>query len=209
MTVQAVIDKEFTEQDRAEMAEANRRLKRLYDGGHLDEWLAYVPKLTAIRTAAMHAAQTNNMKDRRYGIALKEIMRQLLPKFLDGATVRAEATHLMWLGEEAERLAMLAEHRSKLTPAQHVGLATPKGARNCVARVIAARDQPQPAQPLAKPAAAAAAAPEPEPGEALHHAWERASPGSASGSSPAWAGSSSPPTPSPSPSRNPSTRACR
>ena len=143
MTVQTVIATEFSEQDIADMAEANRRLGKLYRGAHLDEWLAYIPKLTAIRTAALHAAQTNNMKDRRYGIALKEIMHQLLPKFLDGKIVRSEATHLMWLAEE-ERLELLAEHRAKLTPAQHVALATPKGARNCVARIIAARGQPRP-----------------------------------------------------------------
>ena len=143
MTIEAVIESEFSDQQREEMHAANRRLAKLYRGGALDGWLEFVPALVSIRTAALHAAGTNSTRDRRYGRALVQIMQRLLPGFVDGASIRPEATHLLWLSEE-ERIEVLAGHRAKLTPAQHAALATPKGARNCVARIIAARDQPGP-----------------------------------------------------------------
>lgn len=120
-------------------AEDEKLLIDLYNGGNLDRWLAFVPRLGEIRTAAMRG---QNSKNRIYAEAFGALLRRLLPSFWDAADnrVRAEATHLLWLGEEAVRMSVLAEYREKLTKAQLANLATPKAARDAVSRVLKARE---------------------------------------------------------------------
>ncbi|MGO4438436.1 hypothetical protein [Rhizobium sp. RAF56] len=148
MSVQELIEIEFTPQEREEMQEANKRLGRIYRGKHLDDWLKFVPQLARLREAAQHAAKSNRPKGPAYNEFLRGFLRALLPNFLDGEVVREEAGHLAWLGEEAERMAILQEYRATLTASQHAKLASPKGARNAVLRIIAAREAEERAKKL-------------------------------------------------------------
>src|SRR5262245_13076448 len=129
----AMFENSFEQAEREKMREANRRLTSLYKGGALDGWLLFHPRLTAIRAAALQASGANSVQDRRYQEAFRHFLKRLLPAFIDDeGHVRSQATHLLWLAEDGERLKILDRYRSKLTASQHVDLATPKAARNAV-----------------------------------------------------------------------------
>lgn len=129
----------FSQEQIDEFAAAERQAVDLYNGAQLDQWLAFVPRLSEIRTAAMRG---QNSKNRAYGNTLGILVRKLLPTFWDIVENRlhAEATHLLWLGEEAERMAALGEYRFGLSKAKLAALATPKAAREAASKVLKARE---------------------------------------------------------------------
>ncbi|MGO4440293.1 hypothetical protein [Rhizobium sp. RAF56] len=134
MTQTNLAESEFTLRERAEMREANGRLRGLYSARQLDIWLAFVPLVMTIHTAAQRAAGADNPQ--YYSDHLRGLLKELMPNFMEGDDAREEFEHLVWLGEDADRQLILAEIRAKLIPSRHLTLATPKAARDAVQRVL-------------------------------------------------------------------------
>ncbi|MGO4438437.1 hypothetical protein [Rhizobium sp. RAF56] len=135
MTATSLIESEFSPRERAELWAANTRLGGLYSARPLDDWLAFVPQVRLIHRAAQNAVGADSSKE-RYDDFLRGYLKELMPNFNDGDDAREEFNHLVWFGEDADRLSILARYRARLCPSQHVNLATPRAARKAVQQVL-------------------------------------------------------------------------
>jgi len=133
---------EFSLRDRADLRDANARAGTLYAAQTLDEWLALVPQLAKLHVTAHGAAGVPS--GQAYDDFLRGLLKEFMPHFLEGDDAREEFEHLVWLGEDADRLLLLAEHRAKLTPSERINLATPRKARKIVQGIVAPADDDPP-----------------------------------------------------------------
>jgi hypothetical protein len=150
MTATSLIESEFSPRERAELWAANTRLGGLYGARPLNDWLALVPLARLIHRAAQHAAGVDSSKE-RYDDFLRGYLKDLMPNFNDGDDAREEFDHLVWFGEDADRLSILARCRAHLTPSQHVNLATPRAARDAVQQILDVYDAEERAREAARP----------------------------------------------------------
>src|SRR6516225_12357015 len=66
MTIDDIEQTELTASERGVLSEDRKRWKRMGEGAHLDEWLAYGPGLLIRRRLAMRLAHTNRPEGRGY-----------------------------------------------------------------------------------------------------------------------------------------------
>lgn len=107
-------------------------------GAHLDEWLAYGPGLLIRRRLAMRVAFTNRPEGKGYTRAYAQLMQHDGLDWRDG-TVKTSLTAVLWLHDDPERMSMLQEMRSAMSPGERARLNSPISARQRVEKVLKAR----------------------------------------------------------------------
>jgi hypothetical protein len=119
------------------LKEDTRRWKRMGDGGHLDDWLAYGSGEMIRRRLAMRLANTNRPEGRGYVEALSQLRESDGLGHIDKTSIGA----VLWLHDDPERLQVLREMREVMTPGARSRLNSPISARQRVEKVIKARKE--------------------------------------------------------------------
>jgi hypothetical protein len=127
-------------------------MQHLGGGGQLDDWIRLYDGLAIRRRLAMRIAFTNQPKGKRYTHALSQIYKSegfdIADKVMMGAL-----TAVLWLGDDQERIAILHEIRSEMSPGERARLNSPVSARRRIKETLDARAQqanppPRPPTPL-------------------------------------------------------------
>src|ERR1700720_3496625 len=74
MTIQDIKQTELTPSEREVLAAERTRWRRMGEGGHLDDWLAYGPGLMIRRRLAMRLAFVNRPEGKGYAQAFGQLM---------------------------------------------------------------------------------------------------------------------------------------
>ena len=90
-------------------------------GAHLDDWLAYQPRLMIRRRLAMRIAFVNRPEGKGYAQAFAQLMKSDGLDHMDKTSISA----VLWLGDEPERMQMLRELREAMTPGRRSRLNSP------------------------------------------------------------------------------------
>ncbi|WP_338689603.1 hypothetical protein V5279_26810 [Bradyrhizobium sp. 26S5] len=132
---------EVTDDLNAEQREVLRqdaeRWRRMSNGSHLDDWLAYIPGLQIRRSLAMRHAHTNTPIGKLYADEFAALMRADGLHTMDKRAVTA----VLWLGEEPARLQWLQKIRNAMTPGQRSRLNSPHSARCRIEQILNAKTQ--------------------------------------------------------------------
>lgn len=130
---------DLSQSERDLLKEDGTRWKRMGDGAHLEDWLAYYPGLAIRRTLAMKLAHTNRPEGRGYAEAFNQLMKA------DGLDTKRDKTGtsftaVLWLNDDPERIQVLRELRAAMTPGQRSRLNSPISARQRVEKIMKARE---------------------------------------------------------------------
>ena len=135
MTIDSIVQSLSPDQ-KQQLADANCVAGHIYAGSHLDECLTLIPAVQTVSHQAMTAVHANQRKGSAYNQYFADLMRRLMPNFMDGSKVHPWASALLWLGD-GDNLDRLAKYRDGLTMTQKAHLNTPKAAQNAVMRELA------------------------------------------------------------------------
>ena len=126
---------DLTQSERDVLVQDRTRWRRMGDGGHLDDWLAYYPGLAIRRRLAMRVAHVNRPEGKGYVLAFAQLMKE------DGLDTMdtTSRTAVLWLGDDPEHQRVLRELRESMTPGQRSRLNSPISARQRVTKVLEAR----------------------------------------------------------------------
>ena len=138
MSIEEIKQKELSPEERDVLSEDAARWTRMGAGSHLDDWLAYQPGLGIRRKLAMQVAHVNKPKGRGYNEAFGVLMRSDGLEHMDKHSISA----LLWLDDQPERMQMLKEIRSGMSPGERARLNSPITAKKRVADAIKARADP-------------------------------------------------------------------
>lgn len=138
MTIENIKRDELVASERQVLEDDKKRWKRMGDGAHLDEWLAFAPGLGIRRRLAMRLAYTNRPEGKGYIKAYNELLRD--DGFDTGdKKMMSSLTAVQWLNDESERMTMLREIRETMTPGERSRLNSPISAKQRVLAVLKAR----------------------------------------------------------------------
>jgi hypothetical protein len=138
MTIADIKRTELVQNEREILAADTERWQRMGAGAHLNDWLAYYDGLAIRRRLAMKIAHTNAPIGQRYSEAYSQLMRDDGFDTSDKSAMSA-FTAVLWLGDNPERMTILREILSAMTPGQRARLNSPISARQRVDAVLKAR----------------------------------------------------------------------
>lgn len=138
MEIETIKLQELRQDEREVLDRDRERWRKMGQGAHLDDWLDLYPGLIIRRRLAMKIAHVNKPEGRGYALAFGQLMAA---DGLDDMDKTARSA-VLWLGDDAERLAILRAIRDEMTPGQRARLNSPISARQKVEQVLKARDNP-------------------------------------------------------------------
>jgi hypothetical protein len=144
---------QLTASERNVLAEDGARWKRLGNGAHLDDWLAFGPGLMIRRRMAMRIAFVNKPEGKGYAQAFAALIH------LDGlhSMDKTSFSAVLWLHDAPERLKKLRDIRDIMTVGQRARLNSPISAWQKVEKLLkvgeAGQEQVLKTSPLARQAA--------------------------------------------------------
>jgi hypothetical protein len=136
MSVEDIKQTELTQSERDVLKDDATRWRRMGDGGHLDDWLAYQPGLEIRRRLALRLAFTNKPEGKGYALAFAQLMKADGLDTMDKTGISA----VLWLGDDPERTRVLRDLRNAMTPGQRSRLNSPISARQRVEKIMKARE---------------------------------------------------------------------
>jgi hypothetical protein len=134
MTLESIVQSELTAEEREGLEQDRLRWRAMGAGAHLDAWLKFGPGLLALRRVAMRLVHANAPKGKRYNKQFTELLQHF------GLHTMPATTALLWLHEDEQRLAVLAEVRAALTtPGERARFNSPITAKQHVVKRLEAR----------------------------------------------------------------------
>jgi transcription antitermination factor NusG len=137
MQIETIKQTDLTPSEREVLKQDGERWKRIGGGSHLDEWLSFAPGLMIRRTLAMKLVHTNQPIGKLYTDAFNELMRADGLHTMDKASVTA----VLWLNDDPERIQILRDMRSAMTPGRRSRMNSPITAQQQVKKILDARDK--------------------------------------------------------------------
>jgi hypothetical protein len=128
------------------LAEDRKRWKRIGAGGHLSDWMAFLPGMELRRAMAMKIAGTNKPEGKGYSSALAALM--VRHGLYDETTTTQPAKEsfgaVLWFSEPPHRRQILQEILRDMTPGQLARFNSPITARQKVRAVAIERGLEEP-----------------------------------------------------------------
>jgi hypothetical protein len=134
-SIETIKQTELTPSEREVLTQDRARWRRMGEGGHLDDWLAYGPGLIIRRRLAMRIAFVNRPEGKGYAQAFGQLMNADGLDTMDKTSISA----VLWLHDEAEHMNILREIREAMKPGERSRLNSPIAARQRVEKVLKAR----------------------------------------------------------------------
>ena len=135
MTLETIRQTELSANEREILNEDRKRWKRMGEGAHLHEWLAYGDGLMIRRRLAIRINHLNRPEGKGYAQTFAQLMEADGLEHMDKTSISA----VLWLHSEPERMVILREILDTMTPGQRARLNSPISARQRVEKELKVR----------------------------------------------------------------------
>ncbi len=135
------------ESDQREILAADRkRWKHMGAGGHLSDWMAFLPGMELRRAMAMKIARTNKPEGKGYTGALAALMMRdgLYDETTTTQPAKESFSAVLWFSEPPHRRQILQEIMRDMTPGQLARFNSPITARQRVKAIVIERGLEEP-----------------------------------------------------------------